>query len=108
MNDWVGAWLLARVNPPHLLNGLDYVAKHNINGECKAVSLMGRIPRNWILTYIRLMFLHQLKFCIFCELRNSDRNLKIQMLEGCRLRSSAVFGTCQQIEILRNGTAMTR
>lgn len=46
VNDCAGAWLLARVNPPHLLSGLDYVAKHSINGECKAVSLTGHTPRN--------------------------------------------------------------
>lgn len=109
VNGWVRAWLLAVINPPHLLTCLHDVAKHGINGQHEVISFSGHILRNWILTYLGVMFLSPLKFCIFCEIRNSDKNSEIQkMLEGCRLWSSAVLGISQQAGILRTGTLMTR
>lgn len=104
MNDRVGAWLLGRVDSPQLLIVLYYCqAQH------KWGMRVGHSPWNWILMYLRFMFLNQLKFCIFCETRNSDRNSKIQkVLEDCRLWSSAVFGISQCIGSLRTGALMTR
>lgn len=78
--------MLARVNLPHLLTGLDYVAKHSINGECEVVSLSGPYPKELDTDISKAYVSESAKFCIFCEIRNLDRNSEIQkMLEGCRL-----------------------
>lgn len=75
MTDSVWSWLLGRVDSPHLLTGLCYIAKHSINGECKVLNLSEPQPMELSTGgYLSLIFLNQMKFCIFCETQNSDRN----------------------------------
>lgn len=77
MTDPVWSWLLDRFDSPHLLTGLCYVAKHSINGECKVPNPSGPQPMELSTGgCLGLIFLNQMKFCISCEIQNSDRNSK--------------------------------